>query len=76
MTHIFYLIIIVLTGLGSSIATYYAPQIISRYKQYKTRKSKHNMMGYRLEVLETQMHLLDKMIKEEVERQLKDIIND
>ena len=38
MSHIFYLIIIVLTGLGSSIATYYAPQIIARYRQYKTRK--------------------------------------
>jgi hypothetical protein len=40
MTHIFYLTIIVLTGLGSSIATYYAPQIISHYKQYKTRKTR------------------------------------
>ena len=38
MSHIYYLIIIVLTGLGSSIATYYAPQIITRYRHYKTRK--------------------------------------
>jgi hypothetical protein len=50
--------------------------MIARYKRYKTRIRKHNMMGYRIEVLETQMHLLDKMIKEEVERQLKDILND
>ena len=71
-----YYITIVLTALLSSIATLYAPNIITRYRQYKTRIRKHNMMGYRIEVLETQMHLLDKMIKEEVERQLKDIIND
>jgi cytochrome c biogenesis protein ResB len=40
MSHIYYLIIIVLTGLGSSVATYYAPQIITRYRQYKTRKTR------------------------------------
>lgn len=71
-----YYITIVLTALLSSIATLYAPNMVVRYKRYKTRIHKHNMMGYRIEVLETQMYLLEKMIKEEVERQLKDVLND
>ena len=73
---IHYYILLVLTALASSVMTLYYPTMIARYKRYKTRIRKHNMMGYRIEVLETQMHLLDKMIKEEVERQLKDILND
>jgi hypothetical protein len=71
-----YIIIIVLTAVLSSNATLYYPDIVARYRQYKTRIHKRNMMGYRIEVLETQIHLLDKTIKEEVERQLKDILND
>ena len=70
-----YYITIVLTAILSSIATLYAPNMVARYKRYKTRIHKHNMMGYRIEVLETQMHQLDKMIKEEVEQQLKNILN-
>ena len=73
---IHYYILLVLTALASSVMTLYYPTLKLRIRQYKTRIRKHNMMGYRIEVLETQMHLLDKMIKEEVERQLKDILND
>jgi hypothetical protein len=70
-----YIIIIVLTAILSSNATLYAPNIVARYKRYRTRIHKRNMMGYRIEVLETQIHLLDRMIKEEVEKQLKDILD-
>jgi hypothetical protein len=59
MTHIYY-IILVLTALTSSVTTLYYPNIIARYRQYKTAKQRR----------------LERMIRTEVEKQLKEIIAD
>jgi hypothetical protein len=56
----YYIILLILTALASSITTMYAPTIIARYRQYKTVKERK----------------LTRMIRAEVERQLKDILND
>jgi hypothetical protein len=50
----------ILTAILSSVVTFNAPALVARYRQFKTRK---------------QQKLVD-MVREEVERQLKDIIND
>ena len=59
MTHIYY-IILVLTALISSFITLRIPNIIARYRQYKTAKQRR----------------LERMIRTEVEKQLKEIIAD
>jgi hypothetical protein len=50
----------ILTAVLSSIATIIAPHIVLRIRQYKTHKQRK----------------LTRLIREEVEKQLKDIIND
>lgn len=55
-----YYIIIVLTAILSSITTMYAPNIIARYRQYKAANERK----------------LTRMVRAEVEKQLKDILND
>jgi hypothetical protein len=55
-----YITIALLSASVSAIATFYIPNIISRYNTYLTRKNKR----------------LSDMVREEVERQLKNIIND
>jgi len=55
-----YITIALLSAAVSAIATFYIPNIISRYNTYLTRKNKR----------------LSDMVREEVERQLKNIIND
>ena len=57
---IHYYIILVLTALASSITTMYAPNIIARIKRYKTANERK----------------LTRMVRAEVERQLKNILND
>ena len=60
MTHTLYIIAIIITGLLSSIMTMYYPVLKRRYKRYKMRKYIN----------------LSDMVKDEVERQLKQILND
>jgi hypothetical protein len=55
-----YITIALLSAAVSAIATFYIPNIISRYNTYLTRKNKR----------------LSDMVRKEVERQLKNIIND
>ena len=57
MIHIYY-ITIVLTAILSSITTMYAPNIIARYKRYKTANERK----------------LTRMIRDEVEKQLKEVM--
>ena len=57
---IHYYIILVLTALASSVMTLYYPTMIARYKRLKTAKQRK----------------LERMIRTEVEQQLKDILND
>lgn len=43
MIHYYYIILIILTGLGSSFMTSYGPKLKARYNAYKTRlKHKRN----------------------------------
>ena len=58
MIHIYY-ITIVLTAILSSITTMYAPNIIARYKQYRTANERK----------------FTRMVRDEVEKQLKDILD-
>jgi hypothetical protein len=58
MIHIYY-ILLVLTALASSVMTLYAPNIIARYKRYRTAKQRK----------------LERMIRTEVEQQLTDILD-
>ena len=60
MTHTLYIIAIIITGLLSSIMTMYYPVLKRRYRRYKMRKYIN----------------LSDMVKDEVERQLKQILND
>ena len=60
MTHTLYIITIIITGLLSSIMTMYYPVLKRRYRRYKMRKYIN----------------LSDMVKDEVERQLKQILND
>ena len=57
---IHYYIILVLTALASSVMTLYYPTLKWRIRQYKTDKQRK----------------LTRMIRAEVEKQLKDILND
>jgi hypothetical protein len=57
---IHYYIILVLTALASSVMTLYYPTMIARYRQYKAANERK----------------LTRMIRAEVEKQLKDILND
>ena len=50
----------ILTAVSSSVITIIAPHIVARYRHYKTAKQQQ----------------LTRLIRKEVERQLKDIIND
>jgi len=56
---IYYIIIVVLTALLSSIATVHAPNIKARYRRFKSTKNQK----------------LERMIAIEVEKQLKKIID-
>jgi hypothetical protein len=55
-----YIITIIITAILSSIVTFSAPALVARYRHYKTRKTTK----------------LSHMISVEVEKQLKNIIND
>lgn len=50
----------ILTAIIASVATFHAPKLIARIKRYKTRKQQK----------------LNELIRAEVERQIKQIIND
>jgi hypothetical protein len=50
----------ILTATLASVATFYAPILVACIKRFKTRKQRK----------------LNELIRAEVERQLKDIIND
>ena len=60
MTHLIYIITIIITGLVSSLVTMYLPALKQRYKRITTRRE----------------HELRNMVKEEVERAIKQILND
>lgn len=60
MTHLTYIIIIIITGLASSLVTMYLPALKTRYKRIITRR-------------EDKMR---RMVKEEVEAAIKQIINE
>jgi hypothetical protein len=60
MIHTTYIIIIIITGLASSLVTLYLPTLKQRYKRILTRR-------------EDKMR---RMVKEEVEAAIKQIIND
>ena len=60
MIHTTYIIIIIITGLASSLVTLYFPTLKQRYKRILTRR-------------EDKMR---RMVKEEVEAAIKQIIND
>ena len=56
MTLVYY----ILTVITSSIATLIVPDMVARYRRYKTRKQQH----------------LQALVATEVAKQLKDILND
>jgi competence protein ComGC len=60
MTHILYIIIIIITGLVSSLVTMYLPALKQRYKRITTRREDN----------------MRRMVKEEVEAAIKQILND
>jgi uncharacterized membrane protein YgaE (UPF0421/DUF939 family) len=60
MTHLIYIITIIITGLVSSLVTLYLPALKQRYKRIVTRREDN----------------MRRMVKEEVERAIKEIIND
>lgn len=76
MSHIFYLIIIVLTGLGSSIATYYAPQMIARIKRLKTRKNRIKPLSLtrRVEALEMIINMREKSMRTKIQKEVNNYL--
>jgi hypothetical protein len=60
MTHLIYIITIIITGLVSSLVTLYLPALKQRYKRIVTRREDN----------------MRRMVKEEVERAIKQILND
>lgn len=60
MINYYYIILLIITGLASSAMTLYYPTLKWRYKRYKTRHKRE----------------MRDMVKQEVERQLKQILND
>ncbi len=60
MTHTLYIIIIIITGLVSSLVTMYLPALKQRYKRITTRREDN----------------MRRMVKEEVEAAIKQILND
>lgn len=50
----------IITAVLASVATFYAPKLAHRYRQYRRGKKQK----------------LNELIRAEVERQIKDIIND
>jgi len=51
---------LIITAILSSVATFYAPKLVVRYRRFKRGKKRK----------------LNELIRAEVERQLKDILND
>jgi len=81
MTHIYYLLLLVITGLGSSLMTMYIPKlkgVITRYKA-RLKRPKHNT-ELRLAILESEMLALrkglNKKINTQIDKKLKEILND
>jgi hypothetical protein len=60
MTHLIYIITIIITGLLSSLVTLYLPALKQRYKRIVTRREDN----------------MRRMVKEEVEAAIKQILND
>jgi len=60
MTHLTYIITIIITGLVSSLVTMYLPALKQRYKRIVTRREDN----------------MRRMVKEEVEAAIKQILND
>lgn len=60
MIHYYYIILLIITGLLSSLVTMYLPALKQRYKRIVTRR-------------EDKMR---RMVKEEVETAIKQILND
>jgi len=60
MIHYYYIILLIITGLASSLVTLYLPALKARYKRIKTRRKRE----------------LRSMVKQEVERAIKQILND
>ena len=59
MNAILYLTTLVLSMLGATIATLYAPRIIAQYKRLKTRK-KH--LNQRVDWLEEQIEIMNNVV--------------
>jgi hypothetical protein len=60
MIHYYYITLIIITGLLSSLVTLYLPALKQRYKRILTRRERK----------------LRGMVREEVERVIKQILND
>jgi len=60
MIHYYYITLIIITGLLSSLVTLYLPALKQRYKRILTRRERK----------------LRGMVREEVERAIKQILND
>ena len=86
MIHYYYIIILIITGLLSSLVTLYLPALKQRYKRIKTRPKRKSHIDvihefeYRIHNLEAKMANREKNMKSrihmEVTKQLKEIIND
>ena len=86
MTPIYYIITIIITGLVSSLMTMYLPSFKRVFQRILTR-FKRKSPKYAINELEARIHNLERIlanrennikqrIKEQVEKQLKEIIND
>lgn len=84
MIHIYYLLLLVLTAVGSISATLYGPQLIKRIKQYLTRfkrKPKHTInpstlvaLTQRIEELEQQYKQRQINFKSRVREEVRDYL--
>lgn len=63
MIHLYYIILLVITAVGTSIATFYAPTLIAKYNAYKTR------------IKHTRQQALRDIIKEEIKNVLLELKN-
>ena len=66
----------ILTAVLSSIITIIAPTLVLRIKRYITRKKRKQQTEYTRDLIATVERNLTFKIREEIERQLKEIVND
>jgi len=84
MIHIYYLLLLVLTAVGSVSATLYGPQLVTRIKQYLTRfkrTSKHTIdpstlitLTRRIEDIEKRLDKRQTNYRQAMRQEIKNIL--